>query len=103
RPRLRWEQGSTRPATVSSRHSPLLGVEQAGLRRLWLRQAEMDPARAVQAATARGAGDQAQLDKVGLDHFLDRVARLAQAGGQRLDADRPALVDIGDHRQVATV
>src|SRR3954465_14842001 len=78
-------------------------VEQSVLRRLGLGQAEMGPRLAVEAAAASGAGDQAQLDEEGLDHLLDRVARLREAGGESLDPHRAALVEIGDHHEVAPV
>ena len=38
------------------------------------------------------------LDQEGLDHVLERVARLGERGGQRLDPDRPAVVILGDAR-----
>ena len=41
---------------------------------------EMGVAAAVEAAASCGAGDEAELNEIGLDHVLDRVARL----------DRPA-------------
>ena len=62
----------------------------------------LPPAR-IEAATARSAGDEAQLDQIGLDHLLDRIARLGEARGQRLDAYRAALVNIRDHHEVAPV
>ncbi len=63
----------------------------------------MLPPRCIQATAARGAGDHADLDQIGLDHFLDRVARFGQARGERLHADRTAAIDVGDHRQVTPV
>jgi hypothetical protein len=50
------------------------------------------PARLVEAAPARGARDEAELDQERLDHVLDRVARLGEARGERLDPDRAAAV-----------
>ena len=41
--------------------------------------------------------------RIGLDHVLDRVARLAEARGERFDADRAAAVKVGDHGQIAPV
>ncbi len=38
-----------------------------------------------------------------LDHVLDRVAQFAQAGGERLHADRAAAVEVGDHGRIAPV
>ena len=49
-----------------------------------------------QHAPARRALDQALLDEIGLDHVLDHVARFRERRGQRLDADRPAAVVLGD-------
>ena len=63
----------------------------------------MAPGAIVQAPPPRRSGDETKLDQIGLDHFLDRVARLGEAGGQRLHADRATLVDVGDHVEVAPV
>ena len=63
----------------------------------------MSPRLAVEAAAAGRPGDEAELDQIGLDHFLDRVARLRQAGRERLHADRAALVDVRDHVEVAAI
>ena len=63
----------------------------------------MAPAAIVEAAPARGAGHQAELDQERFDHFLDGVARFRKACRQRFDPDRPALVDVGNHREVAPV
>src|SRR5262245_49940136 len=63
----------------------------------------MGIAAAVEAATACRAGDEAKLNEEGLDDVLDRVPGLGEAGGQRLDADRPTAVEVGDHRQIAPV
>ena len=60
-------------------------------------------ARAVQPAAARGAGDKAGLDQIGFHHILQRVARFGQAGGERLDADGAALVEVGDHPEIAPI
>src|SRR5262245_32931385 len=46
---------------------------------------------------------QAFLDQERLDDLLDRVARLRQCGGQRLDPDRPATIVLGNGEQVAAV
>ena len=43
----------------------------------------MLPAARVEAAAPRGAGDEAELDEVWLDHLHDRVARFGQAGRRR--------------------
>src|SRR5690349_24278083 len=63
----------------------------------------MSVAAAVEAASACGAGNEAKLNEIGLDHLLDRVARLAQARSERLHTDRAAAVEVGDHREVAPV
>ena len=63
----------------------------------------MLPTRCVEAAAARGAGDHADLDEIGFDHFLDRIARFAEARGERLHPDRTAAIDVGDHGEVAAV
>ena len=63
----------------------------------------MGPAAPVEAAPSCRAGDEAKLNEVGLDHILERVARLAEARGERLDPDRAAAVEVGDHHQVAPV
>ena len=71
----------------------LLFLEQADLllRQVLRRiQAEMLPGIRRKHAAARRALDEALLDQIGLDDVLDGVARLGQAGGDRLDADRPA-------------
>ena len=41
--------------------------------------------------------------RIGLDHVLDRVARLGKAGGEGFDPDRAAAVEVGDHQQIAPV
>ena len=56
-----------------------------------------------QQPPARRALQKALLDQIGLDDLLDRVARLGQRRGDRLDADRPAAVILGDRRQIAPV
>ena len=78
-------------------------VEQAVLHVLRRMKAKMLPAWPVEAASARGAGDEAKLDQIGLDHFLDCIARLGKAGGQRLDADRTAAINVRNHHQIAPV
>src|SRR3569623_3698209 len=78
-------------------------VEQTYQRRRGRVQPEMFPATGIEAASPRGAGDQAELDEIGLDHLLDRVARFAEARGERLHPDRAAAIDVGDHRQVTPV
>ena len=66
-------------------------------------QPQMLPPAIIERPAARGPGDQAELDQIGFDHFLDRVARFGQAGRQRFHADRAALVDVGDHGEIAPV
>ncbi|MGY4509803.1 hypothetical protein ACVIN2_003257 [Bradyrhizobium sp. USDA 3650] len=50
-----------------------------------------------------GALQIATLDQIGLDDVLDRVARLGQCGGHRLDADRAAAIVLRDGGEVAAV
>src|SRR6476659_197021 len=78
-------------------------VEQAGLGAGGWIKAEVRVAAAVQAAPACRAGNEAKLNEIGLDDVFDRIARLGEAGGERLHADWSATVEIGDHRQVAPV
>ncbi len=59
--------------------------------------------RLAQHPAAAGAQDQALLDQVGLDHVLQRVARLGQRGGEGFDADRAAGVVFGDAAEIAAV
>ncbi len=89
--------------TIAGHQRSLTCLEQSGLAARRRGQPKMGIAATVEAAPACGAGDEAELNEVRLDHVLDRVARLAEAGGQRFDADRPAAVKVGDHRQVAAV
>ncbi len=63
----------------------------------------MGVAATVETAASCGPRDEAQLNEKRLDHVLDRVARLAEAGGERLHADRTTAVEVGDHRQIAAV
>src|SRR3712207_3933261 len=78
-------------------------VEQAGLASRGRREPEVRPAAAIEAAPPCRARDDAKLNEEGLDDALDRVARLAEAGGERFDAHRSAAIKIGDHRQIAPV
>ena len=52
---------------------------------------------------ARRALEEALLDEERLDDLLDGVARLRQRRGERLDADRPAAIVLGDDREIAAV
>src|ERR1043165_7676813 len=52
---------------------------------------------------SRRALQEAFLNEERLDDLLDRVARLRQRGGERLHADRPAAVVLGDGREIAAV
>src|SRR3984957_6691033 len=58
--------------------------------------------RGEQAAAWR-ALHEALLDQIGLDDLLDRIARLGQRGGDRLDADRAAAKTKGDGVEIAPV
>ena len=53
----------------------ITGIEQAGLAAIWRGDSQMIPGPIVKAAPPRGAGNQAELDQVRLDHFLHRIAR----------------------------
>ena len=66
-------------------------------------EAEMAPGGAGQQPAARRALQQALLQQVGLDHLLQRVALLRQRRRQRVDADRPAAVVVGDAAQIAAI
>ena len=63
----------------------------------------MGVAAAVQGTSSCRPGDEAKLNEIGFDHVLDRVARFGQAGGERFDPDRAALVGLGDHGEIAPV
>src|SRR5690606_4302530 len=67
------------------------------------RQAEVLESLRRQHPPARRALDEALLDEIGLDDLFDRVARLAQPRRDRLDADRPAAVVLGDVGQIPPV
>ena len=54
-------------------------------------------------AAARGALQEALLDQERLEHVLDRVALLADRGGEVVDADRPAGEFLDDGRQQLAV
>src|SRR5690348_21031 len=56
-----------------------------------------------QHAATRRALDESLLDKVGLDDLLERIARLTQRRGHRLDADRAATKVLGDGSEVAAI
>jgi hypothetical protein len=56
-----------------------------------------------QHAAARRALNEAALDQKRLDDVLDRVARLRERRGNRLDADRAAAIVLGDQREIAAV
>ena len=63
----------------------------------------MLPSAGIQHASARRPRDEAELDQIGFDHLFERVARLRKPRRQRLDAHRAALVDVGDHAEIAPV
>ena len=78
REHMRRRPRSARRGPASSRSSFVAAVEQGELgRRLGrLIEAEMGEGLRRQHAAARGAGDEALLQQIGLDDLLDRVARL---------------------------
>ena len=63
----------------------------------------MSLAAPVQAPPPCRAGDEAELNEKGFDHFFKRVARFGKARGQRLDPNRPAAREVGDHGQVTAI
>src|SRR3546814_4686140 len=79
-------------------------IEQSGLRPVfWRCEAQMGPAPTVQASASCRPSDEAKLNQVRLDDFLNGVTGFGQAGGQRFHAHRPAPIDVGDHVQIASV
>src|SRR3954447_22237335 len=84
----------------------LVGAEQADLcRRIarGLADAEMAEGVRGEQAAARGPLQIATLDQIRLDDVFDRIARLRQSGGHRLDADRTAAIVLRDGREVTAV
>src|SRR3546814_14568632 len=61
----------------------------------------MGPAPTVQASASCRPRDEAKLNQVRLDDFLNGVTGFGQAGGQRFHPHRPATIDVGDHVQIA--
>ncbi|MGY3424773.1 hypothetical protein ACVWZW_005248 [Bradyrhizobium sp. F1.13.4] len=92
--------------TCADQFVALVGAEQAELRRRIARGlADAEVAEGVRGeqAAARGALQIAALDQIGLDDVLNRIARLGQRGGHRLDADRAAAIVLRDGREIAAV
>ena len=56
-----------------------------------------------QQPSARRALHEAELDEIGLDDVLDRVAGLGERGGDRLDADRTAAELDRDRVEIAPI
>src|SRR3546814_13831864 len=72
-------------------------IEQSGLRPVcWRCEAQMGPAPTVQASASCRPSDEAKLNQVRLDDFLNGVTGFGQAGGQRFHAHRPAPIGVGD-------
>src|SRR5215471_6751506 len=67
------------------------------------RQAEMNIGLRRQHPPARRALHEALLDEIGLDDLLDRVARLAERGGDGLDPDGAAGIALGNERKIPPV
>src|SRR3546814_1143940 len=66
-------------------------IEQSGLRPVfWRCEAQMGPAPTVQASASCRPSDEAKLNQVRLDDFLNGVTGFGQAGGQRFHAHRRA-------------
>ena len=56
-----------------------------------------------QKAPPRGAVEKPDLQEIGLDNILNRIARFRKRGGNRIDAHRPAAEIDGNAVQVAMV
>ena len=56
-----------------------------------------------QHATARRAADETLLQQVGLDDLLQRIARLRERRRERFNADRSAVVMLGDAGEIAMI
>ena len=56
-----------------------------------------------QHAPPRRAADEALLQQIGLDDLLQRIARLRQRRRDGLDADRSAVVVLGDAVEIAVI
>src|SRR5277367_5044236 len=90
-------------------NAPMSGVaslivvihEKPDLRRIarWCRKPQMCESSPRHNAAARRALHEALLQKIGLDDLLDRIARFAQGGGDRLDADWAAAERFRDQLQ----
>src|SRR5579863_10259971 len=106
----RWRAPSSRPTGGWSSINPSaidvgLGAQEVELtleiaRR---RQPEMAPALQRQHAAARRTLDQALLDQERLDDLLEHVALLGERRREGFDADRAALIGLGDAAHIAMV
>src|SRR3954469_21148372 len=95
RPSARADRKFTTAGAVCRSVVALVGPEQAELcRRIarGLADAEMAESVRGEQAAARGPLQIAALDQIRLDDVFDRIARLRQSGGHRLDADRTAAI-----------
>src|SRR5277367_5648112 len=79
--------------------------KKTGLRRIARRggQAQMRERRARNNASARCTLHEALLQQIGLDDFLDGVARFAERRRNGFDADRASAKGFGDQLQIALV
>ena len=86
------QEGRVPKLSVPPSAACLLVLEQSRLRSLAARlgEAEMTEGVRRQEPSARRPLHKAELDEIGLDDVLDRVARLRERGGDGLDPDRPA-------------
>ena len=109
---MRWAGRTTemrrplRPPPPATRNAVLRRcslIEHSGLAALRLRQSQVGVAAAIEAAPSCRAGDEAQLNEIGLDHILDGVAWLGETRGKRLHPHWAPAVKVGDHRQVSPV
>src|SRR5262245_37569753 len=108
----RW-RGATSKVSIRRPAGPSLPIVAAVREQAELSRPSGAARRRVEAEVAEGLRgeepaarrplDEPLLDQERLDDVLDRVARLADRGGDRLDADRPAAEAFGDQRQVAAV
>src|SRR6185369_3146362 len=99
-----FTSGPVAEGCTASRASPAMAgsVEQRALfaRRLF---AEMAPRARRRDATARGFLQEAAADQVRLVDFFDSVGVFAERGGERVDADRPALESFDERDEQAPV
>jgi hypothetical protein len=57
----------------------------------------------IEAPPSCGSRDEAQLNKIGLDHVLDRITRLTETSRERFNTDWTTPIKVRDHHQVPAV